>query len=208
MLEQPIYAMTNERELRALIAGHPWATLISFPDDTGPAVSHLPVLADPDPEDGLAVVGHLARTDALRHGLGAHDVVVIIQGPHGYVSPSMYRTGPYVPTWNFVVAHLHGRPELLDADATYQVLQRTVDHFEEARPQPWRLGCVDEYARSIAPHTTGFRLRPSRVVGKRKLSQEKPAEVARRVIDALGGDDPHRNPALAEAMQRALVHGE
>jgi transcriptional regulator len=207
MLEQRIYAMTDEGELRALIADHPWATLISCPDEGGPAVSHLPVLADPDPE-GLAIVGHLARTDALRHELGAHDVVVVIQGPHGYVSPSMYRTGPYVPTWNFVVAHLHGRPELLDAAQTYQVLGRTVDHFEAVRPEPWRLESVAEYARSIAPHTTGFRLRPSLSTGKRKLSQEKPPEVARRVIDALNGDDPHRNPALAEAMQRALVHGE
>ena len=215
MLEQPIYALTDPARIRELVAGHGWATLISA-TDRGPVVSHLPVVPDAagcggeeegDPGD-LAIVGHLARADAELHELGAHDVVVVIEGPNGYVSPGSYHAGPYVPTWNFVVAHLHGRPAVLDGAETYRVLQRTVDHFEAARPEPWRLETVEDYAREIAPYTTGFRLRPTRVVGKHKLSQDKPHEVALRVVDALAGDGQQSNRTLAAAMRRVLVPGE
>ncbi|MFB7996047.1 FMN-binding negative transcriptional regulator [Streptomyces sp. NPDC056002] len=213
MLEQDTFALTDPQELRSLIRGHGWAILITAADD-GPVVSHLPVLLDRDGSGGdtsddaggmPALVGHLARADAELHRLGERKVTVVIQGPHGYVSPSMYEATPYVPTWNYVVAHLHGQPDILDADATYDVLRRTVDHFETARPKPWRLDSVTPYAQSIAVHTTGFRLTPTRVVAKHKLSQDKPHDVAARVADALAGDDPHRNPELAHAMRKVQV---
>jgi transcriptional regulator len=113
-----------------------------------------------------------------------------------------------VPTWNFVVAHLHGRPEVLDADGTWQVLERTVAHFEAGRPEPWRLDGVLDFAHGLAPYATGFRLRPSRVVGKHKLSQDKPREVARRVVEALARGGADGNPELAAAMRRVLVPGD
>ncbi|MFI1093334.1 FMN-binding negative transcriptional regulator [Streptomyces sp. NPDC020917] len=209
MLEQPIYALTDPVRLRELVASHGWATLVSATGRGGPVVSHLPVIPDPEGDaDDLTILGHLARADAELHELGDHDVVVIVEGPNGYMSPSTYRAGPYVPTWNFVVAHLHGRPDVLDAERTYRVLERTVEQFEAGRPEPWRLGTVEDYAREIAPYTTGFRLRPARVAGKHKLSQDKPYEVATRAADALDGDGPHGNRALAAAMRRVLVPGD
>ncbi|MGW0737370.1 FMN-binding negative transcriptional regulator [Streptomyces sp. NPDC002851] len=128
---------------------------------------------------------------------------MIIEGPNGYVSPSFYEAEPYVPTWNFLVAHLHGIPEILAAEEAFEVLEATVDHFESGRPKPWDMSGVQEYAHRIAPGVTGFRFTPDRVVSKAKVSQEKPREVALRVVRALdSGDDFHRNPELANAMRR------
>lgn len=208
MLDQPIYALTDPVRLRDLVAAHGWATLVSATGG-GPVVSHLPVIPDPEaPGDELTILGHLARADAELHELGRHDVVVIIEGPEGYISPGTYHAAPYVPTWNFVVAHLHGRPDVLDAEQTYRVLERTVEHFEAGRPEPWRLETVEDYAQEIAPYATGFRLRPARVAGKHKLSQDKPHEVALRAAAALDVDGPHGNRALAAAMRRVLVPGD
>lgn len=194
MLEQRTYAMTDVAELRAVVAAHGWATMVTATPDRGLVVSHLPIVVDPT-RDGLVILGHLARTDATLHELGRHDTVLVVQGPHGYVSPRFYAGGPYVPTWNFVVVHLHGRPEPLDGDETYAVLDRTVDHFEQCQ---WRLDSVAAYAHRIAGGVTGFRLVPDRVVGKAKLSQEKPAEDVRGVVATLDGV----NPMLATAMRR------
>jgi transcriptional regulator len=204
MLEQRLFAIDDPAELRRLIHDHPWVTLASDRDAASPVVSHLPVVVDPDTE-GVALLGHLARADAVEHELGRRDIVVIVQGPHGYISPSWYDAGPYVSTWNFVVLHLHGRPEILDADATYDVLDRTVDRFEAERPEPWRLDSVPEYAASLVPHVVGFRLVPDRVVGKAKLSQDKPAEVYDRVVAALEVDPVHGNAEVAGAMRRGVV---
>jgi transcriptional regulator len=201
MLQQRLFAIDDVAELRRLVHTHAWATLVSDGAGAAPVVSHFPLLLDPDRAD-LTLLGHLALADAAEHDLGRREVVVIVQGPHGYVSPTWYEAGPYVPTWNFVVVHLYGRPEILDEDATYEVLERTVDRFESERPAPWRLDSVPEYAASLAPHVTGFRLAPDRVVGKAKLSQDKPADVYDRVVSALDSDPVHGNPSLAAAMRR------
>lgn len=201
MLDLPSFAWPGtDADLLALVGAHPWVTMVSATSH-GLVLSHLPVLPDPHSE-GVEVIGHLARTDADEHEIGTCDTVLVVQGAHGYVTPGWYVGGPYVPTWNYVVVHLHGRPQVLDADATYEVLERTVDHFEGARAEPWRLGSVAEYAQRLAPHVTGFRLTPTRVVAKAKLSQDKPAEdVAGVLLGLTDPDDVHADPALAAAMR-------
>lgn len=196
MLEQRTFAMTDVAELRTVIDQYGWATMVTAPPDRDLVVSHLPIVADSSAD--LVILGHLARADAALHELGRHDTVLVVQGPHGYVSPTFYTGGPYVPTWNFVVVHLHGKPELLAGDETYTLLERTVDHFEQCVSSSWRLDRVAAYAHRIAGGVTGFRLVPDRVVGKAKLSQDKPAEDVRSVLAAL--DDV--NPKLATAMRR------
>ena len=205
MLDLPSFAWPGtDADLLGLVAKHPWATLVSA-TSAGLVVSHLPVLPAPDAE-GVELIGHLARTDAEEHELGSCDTVLIVQGPHGYVTPGWYVGGPYVPTWNYVVAHLHGRPAVLDADATYDVLDRTVDHFEDERPSPFRLVTVEEYARRLAPHVTGFRLTPARVVAKAKLSQDKPAADLDGVLRGLSDpEDVHADAVLAAAMRAGGV---
>jgi transcriptional regulator len=203
MLEQQVYALNNQAGIRALIDQTGWATLVTATSDGRPVASHLPVILDPRSAD-LAVLSHLPRAEIGAHEFGEREVVLIVQGPNGYISPAWYEAGPYVPTWNFMVAHLHGRPELTDDAATCAILDATVDHFESTRAQPWRLDSVAGYAHRIAVDVVGFRLRPKRVAAKAKLSQDKPPPIIRRVITALENDPHHGNPGLAAAMRRQL----
>jgi len=202
VLHNPDYDLTDVGVLRDLVRANPWVTMITAIGEGTPVISHLPVLLEDDAE-GISVVGHLGRPDDRSHRLGKVDTTLVVYGPHGYVSPTWYGVGGYVPTWNYVVAHLTGRPQVLDADETFDVLRRTCDRFEDERPEPWRLATEESYARRIAPATAGFRLVATRIEAKAKLSQDKPAEVAARVVAALDDDPVHAQPALAEAM-RAL----
>jgi transcriptional regulator len=59
------------------------------------------------------------------------------------------------------------------------------------------------YIERLERGTVGFRLTPSRVVAKRKLSQNKTADLVETVIAELNGDGPYANPALAAEMRRA-----
>lgn len=200
MLEQPVYRLEDVDQVRRILHEHSWMTLVSALP-TGPVVSHAPVLLEPEGEGGIVVVSHLARADAALHELGKHEIVLIAQGENGYISPSFYVGSPYAPTWNFIVVHLHGRPELLDADRTYAVLDRTVERYESGRAERFQLDAIDEYAHQIAPYTSGFRLVATRVVAKAKLSQDKPLADRLGVVHALESDDVHRNPPLAEQMR-------
>ena len=201
MLARPEFEWRGtDADLLRLVGRHPWVNLVSA-TSRGLVVSPLPVVPAPEPV-GVEIIGHLARADAEEHELGECDAVVIVQGRHGYVSAGWYLGGPYVPTWNYVVAHVHGRPDVLGAAATYDVLDRTVDHFESARPEPFRMSDVAAYAARLATAVVGFRLRPSRVVAKTKLSQDKPQEDYEAVLRGLDDPgDPHGDPDLASTMR-------
>ncbi|GAA2015830.1 FMN-binding negative transcriptional regulator [Nakamurella flavida] len=205
MRENPDYAM-DPADLKRLVRENPWATLVSHTSG-GLAASHYPVLVD-ETRDELSLLTHLGRPDEDVLELGDRELLVLVQGPHGYISPSWYHTSPAVPTWNFVVAHLSGVPEILSGQENLRVLDALVDHFEDAVPEPRRL-LTDPanvaYAQRIVAGTVGIRLTPTRIVTKAKLSQDKPPAVVERVIDALGSPGPYGNPALAAEMRR--VHG-
>jgi transcriptional regulator len=209
MRHSPSFALDDPAEIRRLIRENPWATLISH-TASGLVASHYPVLLDEesDEADGLVLVSHVGRPDEALHELGAHELLVIIQGPHGYISPGWYDAAPAVPTWNFVTAHLHGTPELLGDEENLRVLDRLVDHFEQRMPEPRRLFGTEAdaaYAARLVAGTVGFRLRVSRLTAKSKLSQNKPAETVARILSELDGDGPYASPALAAEMRR--VHG-
>ena len=204
MRQNPSFAMTDIGELRRLVELHPWATLVSHTAD-GLVASHYAVLLDDERED-LTVVGHVGKPDDMMHGLGERELMIVVQGPHGYISPGWYGDVESVPTWNFVSAHLTGVPELLGAEENLRVLERLVAHFERRMPDPRRMWAppnTPEYVERLAKGTVGFRLTPSKVVAKRKLSQNKPDEVVETIIAELSGTGPYADPQLADEMRRA-----
>jgi transcriptional regulator len=204
MRQNPSFALTDVTELRRLIARNPWVTLVSATDD-GLVASHYAVLLDEDRDD-LTIVGHVGKPDDMIHGLGQRELLVVVQGPHGYISPNWYGDVASVPTWNFVSAHLSGVPEILTPEENLAVLDRLVAHFEGGMPEPrlmWERPNDATFVERLERGTVGFRLTPTKVVAKRKLSQNKPADVVETVIAALSGDGPYAQPELAEEMRRA-----
>jgi transcriptional regulator len=133
-------------------------------------------------------------------------MLVIVQGPHGYISPNWYEPGDIIPTWNHATAHLYGVPEILSEEENYRVLERLTDHFEHPMPEPRSLASDEEYSRRVAKGTIGLRIRVTRFDARGKFSQNKAPEVRERIIDALAGEGPYAQPSLAEEMRR--VEGE
>lgn len=202
MRTNPDYAL-DPGDLKRLVRENPWATLVA--DTTaGLVASHYPVLLDETREE-LSLLTHLGRPDEEVLELGRGELLVIVAGPHGYVSPSWYGTTPAVPTWNFVVAHLAGTPELLAPEENLAVLAALVDHLEGpvASPRALLADPVDAaYARRISVGTVGVRLTPTRITTKAKLSQDKPPAVVQRVLAELEGTGPYAAPGLAREMRR------
>ncbi|MFE6733711.1 FMN-binding negative transcriptional regulator [Microbacterium sp. NPDC057650] len=204
MRQNPSFAMTDVTELRRVIAQNPWATLVATGPD-GLVASHYPVLLDPDRED-LTVVGHVGKPDDQVLGLGETELLLVFEGPNGYISPNWYGDIKAVPTWNYVAVHLAGIPEIVDTQTNLKILDELVAHFESRLPQPrlmWQAPNTDEFVRVLEAGTVGFRLTPTRVTAKRKLSQNKPDDVVENVIAELDGDGAYSHPALAAEMRRA-----
>lgn len=204
MRQNPSFTLADVAEIRRIVDANPWATIVSHGPD-GLVSSHYVVLLDDDRDD-LTIVGHVGRPDDLIHGLGESELLVVFQGPHGYISPGWYGDVQSVPTWNYTAVHLAGIPEILSDEENLAVLDRLVDRFEGRMPEPrrmWERPNDPAFVTRLAGGTVGFRLTPTRVVAKRKLSQNKPAETVETVIAELEGDGPYAQPALAAEMRRA-----
>jgi len=186
--------------VRRLIDENPWATLVSGPGDDLVA-SHYPVLLDRDAEQ-LTVLTHVGRPDEKLHRFGTGEMLLIIAGPHGYISPSWYGPeGTPAPTWNFSVAHCYGVPEVLEADENLRVLTRLVDHFERHVESPLPLD--QDFGRKLSKGTVGIRLPITRFVCKIKHSQDKDPVSQENVREQLRRPGPYRNDALADDMDRS-----
>lgn len=200
MRPNPLFASDDPEMVRALVREHPWATLVTT-TGTGLAASHYPVLLDESAPD-LTLLTHLGRPDEEVLDIERGEVLVIVQGHHGYVSPGWYSPQErLVPTWNFTVAHLHGTPQVLGEAENFEVLTKLVEHFERRLDRPTLLDPADA---PIAKGTVGLRIPVDRFEMKRKLSQNKDDETRRNVIEELRGEGPYRHPVLAEEMEREL----
>ena len=204
MRHTPHFLLHDRDEIRRLIRENPWMTIVSSPPERGIVASHYAFLLDEaaSTEDEIVLIGHVGRPDEQAHELGQHEVLLIVQGPHGYISPSWYPEGDIIPTWNHVTAHLYGTPELLSDDENLQALSDLTDHFESRVVNPRGLHLDPEYSRRIARGTVGVRLRVTRVDARAKLSQNKSPEVVDSIIGELESDRSYSHAELAREMRR------
>jgi transcriptional regulator len=192
---------TRVDALHRLIQAYPFATLVAHAA-AGLAANHLPF----ELVDGV-LHGHVARGNELAQLDGA-EVLLIFQGPDGYISPNWYpskhETGREVPTWNYAVVHVHGRLRVID-DATWlrRLLETLTDHHEADQPQPWKVGDApeDHIAKSLRA-IVGLEVAIERIEGKFKLSQNHPARNRAGVIAGLRQRDGDGDVELAEWMSR------
>jgi transcriptional regulator len=149
------------------------------------------------------VVTHVGRPDEQVHGFGDREILLIVEGRNGYISPSWYAAGAIrAPTWNFSAAHCYGVPQILEPEENLAVLAKLVAHFERQVEEPMLLD--PEWGRPLAQGTVGIRLPISRFVCKIKMSQDKDPVTQRQVMAALRAPGPFHNPGLADDMAHAL----
>lgn len=193
------FAEADLAGLDGLIARDAFITLVTVADGL-PFVSHLPVLYARDGER-IVVEGHWARPNPqARH---AGPALVIVHGPHAYVSPGWYadkEAAARVPTWNYAVAHLHGTLETTDDTAQLASIVDRLSQVNEAHVgNDWRFEHDrDDHVRQLRG-IIGFRFVAERIELKFKLNQNHPAanvEGAADALQRLGGEDNQQIAAL------------
>lgn len=200
------FASTDLAQLDALVAAHPFATLVTIDADGAPFASHLPVLYRRDGGQ-VCIEGHWARPNPqARHH---PDALVIVHGPQAYVSASWYpdkEAAARVPTWNYAVAHLRGRLETYEDEAGLaDLVARMSERFESAVGEHWRFEPDRDDHRRQLRGIVGFRLVTGRIELKRKLSQNHPPaniEAVQRHLDGRADEAARAVAALMRAEPR------
>lgn len=200
------FAETRPEVLQDFVRRHSFGLLVSADDAGGFEATHLPLLFDPTRGPAGVLRGHFARANPHWRSLRPdRPVLVVFQGPHAYVSPRWYRPGiPAVPTWNYAVVHVHGRPQLLDDDAALRrLLADMVRAYESpAGGEPgWSMdGQSEDFLAKMAAQVVGFEVAVERIEGKFKLNQNRPEADRQGVIAGLGAGDDAEGVAVARLM--------
>ncbi|CAH0128931.1 FMN-binding negative transcriptional regulator [Stenotrophomonas lactitubi] len=169
------FAQTDLQWLDRLLARDPFVTVLTTGADGLPELSRLPVLYRRD-GDRIELLGHWARANPqARQGGPAK---VLVDGPHGYLSPSWYpdkEPMARVPTWNYATAELRGQLHTFDdEDALADLVVGISDHFEASVGQHWRFEPERDSHRRQLRGIIGLRFEVEQVQLKLKLSQNHP----------------------------------
>ncbi len=149
----------------------------------------LPLYLAPEEGPYGTLYGHLARANPQWRLPATGDAMALFMGPDAYVSPAWYASKQehqkVVPTWNYVAIHAYGAAEFFDdAERLLEVVTRLTDLHERPRAEPWAVsdapaGFIQAQLRGIV----GLRLPIARIIGKRKMSQNR-SEADRRGVAA------------------------
>jgi transcriptional regulator len=186
-----------------LVSANPLAIMISNGRDR-PYATHLPTCLahrtlTPRGLVGATIYGHMNRMNPHWASLGPESTVVLIfQGPHGYVSPTVYDLPEAAPTWDFSTIHVHGtlRPVTGQAE-TLRIITATVRALEEHVGTGWDMTSSLPYFRRLLPGVGAFRVEVTAVESMFKLSQEQPVELRRRVAAAFARSEVGQHRQLA-----------
>lgn len=196
----------RQEVLHGLMSAHPLATLITSGSD-GLVANLIPFSLHEGGERGI-LRAHLARgnkqLDALREGA---ETLVVFQGPECYVTPSWYPSkaehGKMVPTWNYAVVQVRGKPKVIDEPqwVLAQIEQLTNNH-EGGRKNPWKVSdAPNDFISAQLKAIVGIEIPILSIEGKWKASQNRLPADRQGVIDGLR--DEGNCPAMVTLMEQA-----
>ena len=183
------FLVEDQTVLAQLISEYPLATIVANLDGHF-EINHLPLMLS---VDKTKLYGHVARMNPLVKvaNSSSASVTAIFNGPNAYVTPSWYpskqESGKVVPTWNYAAVHAEGSLKLID-DAQWlrsHVSQMTNLH-ESTYQSTWKLDdAPEEYVQLMLKAIIGIEIEISSLVGKFKLSQNRPAQDYDAVVEQL-----------------------
>jgi transcriptional regulator len=186
---------TRPEVLEALMAAHPLATLVTQGAE-GLEANHVPLAARRTASGGLLLEGHVARANTLWQQAG-QDFLVVFQGPQTYVSPAWYASkkehGKVVPTWNYAVVHAQGKLVAHDDPKWLQeFLSRLTQTHETKVGSDWKVtDAPEDFIEQLKKTIVGIEIPVTRIIGKWKVSQNRPVADRIGVKAALEKLEPH-----------------
>lgn len=189
---------TDIATLHAFMKRYSFATLITT--DEEPAISHVPLILDPEKGAMGVLYGHFARANPhwqLDHT--TRNSIAIFHGPHAYISPAWYRDNPpTVPTWNYAVVHALGKLTLIeDLQRTAALLEQIASVYAVPLTAPEKNPLPREKFDRLTHAVVGFEMPIEKLTGSFKLSQNRSLGDQLGAIEGLEATGDPESIALA-----------
>lgn len=213
MYNPPHFREDRVAVLHDLIREHGFATLVTLGPE-GLTADHIPMEVDSAAGPFGTLVGHVSRANPVwRRPSGDTEALVVFQGSQSYVSPAWYETkqetGKVVPTWNYVVVHAHGPIRAIEDRVWLRAfVERLTNRYEASRAEPWRVSdAPEDFVEGLLKGIVGIEIPITRIEGKWKVSQNRPAADRSGVAAALRGIGEPGPAAMARLVDEAVPPG-
>ncbi len=192
----------SKAEALAFVRAHDFGVLVTK-DLT---MSHIPMVLK-STEKGPVLCGHISARNphvaAIRAGETAK---ILFAGPHAYISPMMY-SEPLrnVPTWNYQAVEILGKLKATAPENTLASMTAQVEKYETK----WAIGDLSEkYVAGNLRAILAFELSVDEVIGKNKMSQNKPQDERDRIADYLDASGQNIIAALMRTSNTEMPNGD
>lgn len=204
MYQPPHFQETRPAVLHGLVRRHPLGLLVTQGADGSLCADPVPFLLDADRGPHGTLRCHVARANPVwREARRDVESLVVFQGPQAYVSPNWYATkaesAKVVPTWNYVVVQARGRLAVIeDAAWLRQLVGELTTRHEAPQPAPWQVeDAPADYVEAMLKAIVGIEIPLTSLVGKWKVSQNRPAADRDGVAQALSAQGSDEAAAMA-----------
>lgn len=194
-----------------LIESHALGAWVCHPKQ-GLVANHIPFFLERTRGPHGTLIGHVARANPVWQQLCPDTAsVVLFQGAQAYISPAWYpgkaEHGKVVPTWNYIVAHVHGSARVIEDRAwKLDMLKRLTASQEAHQTQPWQLGdAPTDYIDKMMQAIVGIEISIGRIESKLKASQDEDLQDRHGTVKGLrmAADDQSRT--MAELILNAVT---
>ncbi len=205
------HQLTDTDALWCLIETHALGAWVCH-GEQGLVANHVPFFLDRDKGPHGTLMGHVARANGVWQVLTSNTpTIVMFQGHQAYITPGWYPGkalhGKVVPTWNYVVAHVHGVARVIeDRRWKLDMLDRLTQAQEASQPLPWRVAdapadYIDKMLRAIV----GIEIPIDRLEGKLKASQDEDEQDRVGTVAGLRPQAGTDAAGMAELVNAALA---
>jgi transcriptional regulator len=194
------FKINDPEEIEQFLLQNPFGILISNGSGLEPMATHIPFMIRRVDRDFI-LEAHLSNSnkqaDLLRKG---KNVMVIFQGPHAYVSASVYEK-ENVSTWNYQAVHLYGTLNVLNPSETDMHLNELLANFEGQRPNGLNYNTLSkEMLSQYKNEIIAFRVKTYRTEAAYKLSQNRSQTDQKNIVIDLS--QQASNSKLIDEMNR------
>ena len=139
--------------------------------------------------DGQVVrlLGHMARSNPQAEALRVDPAaLILLLGPHGYVSPSWMEDRMQAPTWNYASVQFRVEAKLIEDPAGLEAhLRDLVGAMEAGRPNAWSVDEMGARYASLSQRIVAFEARVVETRARFKLGQDERADVFTDIVAGL-----------------------
>ncbi|UYW01890.1 FMN-binding negative transcriptional regulator [Flavobacterium agricola] len=154
-------------------------------------------------ESDFFIETHIAKANPVARKLNLEqEVLCDFLGVSTYISSSWY-DHVNVSTWNYEQVQIYGKVEIMTDNELFNHLSQVTQKFERTQKCPMTVDKMDKaYVESEMAGAVGYRIYPTEVKIKQKLSQNRDAANMQRIIENLAESEHEMDQLMLRKLKK------